>query len=356
MNSAKKRGLLLAMIAMIGMMLFSACGTKVSTSISGADPRVVKGYNAAVSFYQKNTAFESYWAVFAAYAALGDTIQDGSYTYDASGDDQAQQGAIVLARIMMGENPYDDNGQDLVAPLLEKGVEGSFAIPVFDFLALQAAGADIDADTEAAFIDYCCEQLTTLSLGPDIGGWSAVALERYLDDPDYSAEITAAIDGYTSIVGKNLTSGTMGSTGISAGCVVAGLTALTDAGLTGYDATKDSPWRDEDPLAVMYVNLINGEENVSSYYNSQYYLEFSDLYQVLYEDNDMAWIRCGVNADKLDDLITKGEKLTAENPTDTTLSNALTAAKSLTDEELAAVVPTWGSVYYALCDAVEQYE
>lgn len=350
-----KRFFLIGAVSFFGLLLLTGCSGQKTTSVPGADERVAAAYEDAVDYYQENTALDDFWSISAAYSALGDAIQNGSYTFDLSAEDTDQQGAVILGLIMMGENPYDYNGEDLVSPLASDEVSGGFAIPVFNFLALQAAGAVLDEETEAAYVSYCCEQLTTLSLGPDIGGWSAVALERYMDNPAYSDEIAAAVDGYISVISEDLVSGTMGSTGISAGCVVTGLTALTDAGLSGYDPTTDSPWIEEDPLAIMYDYLTKGEEDVSSYYNSQYYLEFADLYNVLYEEQDMAWIRCGVSEEKLEKLMTKAEELLKENPTDTALVEALAAANQLTEEELSATVPAWGSVYYALYDAVEQY-
>ncbi|MBQ1252285.1 MAG: hypothetical protein IIY02_05155, partial [Firmicutes bacterium] len=254
----------------------------------------------------------------------------------------------ALSYIMVGENPYDVDGVDLIADIQAQGTEGAFAIPVLNFLALQAAGAEISAADEQYFIDYCCEQLGTLVLGPDIGGWAAIALERYVDDPAYHDQIMAAIDSYVALVSKNLAGGTMGSDGITYGCVVMGLTSFTCAGLDGYDPTTDSPWVDADPLGVMYENLVNGEENVSDYYKSQYYLEFVDLYRVLYEDEDMAWIRCGVNADRLAALISEAEALAGNADVDA----ALAAAKAIPEEELNASVPSWGKIYYDLFDAV----
>ncbi|HMM06146.1 MAG TPA: hypothetical protein PKD52_05695 [Clostridiales bacterium] len=346
----------MAVLLVLAAMVFSGCGGPSTETIPGADQRVVTAYEDAVAHYQKHTDLADFWGISAAYAVFGDEIQDGSYTFDLSAENSEQQGAVVLGLIMMGENPYDYQGEDLVSDLAAAEVSGGFAIPVFYFLALQAAGAPMSAETEAAYVDYCCKQLETVSMGPDIGGWAAVALERYMAEPAYRERIAAAIDGYISVISEDLASGTMGSTGISAGCVVTGLTALTDAGLSGYDVTKDEPWLGEDPLAMMYDNLMNGEENVSSYYNSQYYLEFVDLYQVLYKSEDMAWIRCGVNGEKLRDLMTAGEALAAENPADKTLAVALKAAKQLTDEELSASVPSWGRVYYDLYDAVKQYK
>ena len=256
---------------------------------------------------------------------------------------------MILSLIMTGENPYHYEGRDPVRELLDYGTDGSFSVPVFNFLALQAAGAEMDEETEAAYIAYCCEQMEMLELGPDIGGWAAAALMRYADDPNYKDAIASAVETYTSVVGENLTAGSMGSGGITTGCVVLGLTALTSAGLEGYDPLTDSPWAEQDPIALMYENLTEGEENVSDYYNSQYYLEFADLYHVLYEDMDMTWLRCGVTEERLDALMEEAETLSG----DPAVEEALAALKELSEEERSAAVNSSGRLYYDLFDAVK---
>lgn len=343
----KKRNVLLV-LCLVLVLAFCGCGAESSIETAeGADERVADAYVEAMEYFAEKDSYYGFWEISAAYACLGDEFYGSEL--DLSDESENQRGAILLSHIMNGENPYDVDGVDLVADLQAQGTEGAFAIPVLNFLGLQAAGAEIDKATEKVFVEYCCEQLRTLALGPDIGGWAAVALIRYMDDPAYSELIQEAVDGYVSVVSKNLDAGTMGSSGITYGCVVMGLTALTDAGLEGMNPTTDSPWIDKDPLAVMYENLTNGEENVSDYYKSQYYLEFTDLYRVLYEDQDMAWIRCGVNADRLANLMAEAEALAGDPAVD----DALEAAKALSEEELAQKVPSWGKIYYDLFDAVK---
>ncbi|MBR5329085.1 MAG: hypothetical protein IKV45_02645 [Firmicutes bacterium] len=343
----KKRNVCLA-LCLILVLAFCGCGNQSSIETAeGADERVADAYVDAMEYFAEKDSYYGFWEVSAGYACYGDEIYGSEL--DLSDESDKQRGAIMLAHIMNGENPYNMDGKDLVADLQAQGTEGAFAIPVLNFLGLQAAGAEMDAATEKAFVEYCCEQLRTLSAGPDIGGWAAVALSRYADNPAYSDLIDDAVAGYVDVVSKNLASGTMGSDGITYGCVVMGLTALTDGGMDGMDPTTDSPWIDMDPLAVMYENLINGEENVSDYYKSQYYLEFTDLYRVLYEDQDMAWIRCGVNADRLAALIAEAEAFVGDPAVDA----ALEAAKALSEEELAEKVPSWGKIYYDLFDAVK---
>lgn len=341
-----KRNLLI-LLCIVLMAFGCACGGSDIETAEGADERVAAAYVDAMEYFAEKDSFTGFWEVSAAYAAYGDEIYGSAL--DLSDENDSQRGAIILSLVMVGENPYNYNGRDLVQEVVDMGAEGAFAIPVLNFMALQAVGAEIDESTEKAFVDYCCEHLRDLSLGPDIGGWAAVALERYMDDPAYQDQIKEATDGYMAVVGEDLVSGSMGSSGITYGCVVMGLTALLDAGVEGCDVTTDSPWIEQDPLAVMYENLTNGEENVSDYYKSQYYLEFVDLYRVLYEDQDMTWIRCGVNADRLADLMVEAEALVGDPAVDA----ALEAAKTISEEELAEKVPSWGKIYYDLFDAVK---
>ena len=341
-----KKRILCGVLLLLTTLFCSACGSAKIETVSGADERVAEAYRQGVAYYEDKTELEGFWDVSAAYDFLGDEIYGREITAE---EEESHRGAVILSLIMTGENPYDYEGRDPVQELLDHGTDGSFSVPVFNFLALQAAGAEMDEETEAAYIDYCCEQMETLELGPDIGGWAAAALVRYVDDPRYEEAVASAVETYTSAVGENLTAGSMGSGGITTGCVVLGLTALTSAGLEGYDPLTDSPWAEQDPIALMYENLTEGEENVSDYYKSQYYLEFADLYHVLYEDMDMTWLRCGVTEERLDALMEEAETLSG----DPAVEEALAALKELSEEERSAAVPRWGRLYYDLFDAVK---
>ena len=341
-----KKRILCGVLLLLTTLFCSACGSQKTETVSGADERVAEAYRQGVAYYEDKTELEGFWDVSAAYGFLGDEIYGREITAE---EEESHRGAVILSLIMTGENPYDYEGRDPVQELLDHGTDGSFSVPVFNFLALQAAGAEMDEETEAAYIAYCCEQMETLELGPDIGGWAAAALVRYVDDPRYEEAVASAVETYTSAVGENLTAGSMGSGGITTGCVVLGLTALTSAGLEGYDPLTDSPWAEQDPIALMYENLTEGEENVSDYYKSQYYLEFADLYHVLYEDMDMTWLRCGVSEERLDALMEKAETLSG----DPAVEEALAALGGLSEEERSAAVPRWGRLYYDLFDAVK---
>lgn len=329
------------------MICLCGCGNSGVETVDGADERVADAYKEAYSYYSDKETYEGFWEISAAYSCIGDDVQ--GHSFDLSGEDENQRGAIILSLLMMGEDPYHYEGKDLIADLLEHGTGGSFAIPVFNFLALQAAAADMDDKTLSAYIDYSCEKLTDFSMGPDIGGWAAVSLVRYADDPRFEDQIKEAVKTYSDTVSENLSCGTMGSDGITYGCVVMGLTAFANMGLNGFDVSKDSPWIDNDPLALMYDNLTDGEENVSDYYKNQYNLDFADFYRVIYADSDMAWISCGITADKLSALMEE-----AKNSDDQAVREALSVAENLSHDELSSAVPTWGKTYFDLFHAMEK--
>ncbi len=318
------------------------------------------GYSAADYYYSSGShkTLTSYWSVFGAYARLGEEIQNGEYTYNATESDPNQLGANALAVIMMGDDPYHYKGKNLIQEIAAMGSDGAFSIPVFNFLALQAAGYDLTVAQEKALVSKCCEKLTDLSQGPDIGGWALVALSRYLDDPAYQSRINTALTTYQTEVAKNMAGASMGSAGLSTGCVVTGFTALTAVGIDGYDVTTDAPWATmtTPPLELMWDCLKKGE--VSSFYDHQYYMEFSDLYKVLYEDGQPAWIACGVTRGQLETLTNEANALLANAARYTSgsvsrLQTALNTVNGLTETQLSKKIPTWGAAYYALYHAVE---
>lgn len=318
------------------------------------------GYNKARQNYAVPAGgtkiLNGYWAVFGAYATYSDLSK--GFRYDDSSDDPAQNGAKALAIIMMGENPYNYNGVNYIAKIEAKTNLGSFAVPVFDFLALQAAGAEIPAAKEQAYITYCCNQMKDLTLGPDIGGWALSAVADYADNPTYASQIKAAADSYIGTVSKNMTGESMGSAGLSMGCVVTGLTAYDAVGHDGCDVVNDEPWITLNPLATMWQNLDNGEYGVSSnVYNHYYFMEFADLYQVTAKDGEPAWHRCQITKSQLNTRLTEAEKILAApgNYTDLgieRLQTAYAAAKTVPSAKLEAKNPTWGKTYFDLVHAL----
>ena len=298
-------------------------------------------------YFYNHRVLTQYWSVYAAYAALGDYIQDpaNGYVYDTTGNSAGQPGAHILAVIAMGENPYNYKGENLVQKMIDSGnVEGSYAVPIFNSLALEAAGSDY----ENVPLDRATGWLGTVNGGSDMGGWAAALASRHLDNE----KIAGRLETFKGLIKDDMGAGTAGSRSLSIGCVVTGFSALTAEGYTGYDVTKDSPWVEQDPVGILYTTF----EQEKSEFDKQVMMEMADLYQVLYQKKNIGWLECGVSAEKLNQLIAEADSmLTKGNYSEEAaaeLRTALQAAKEIPAEQKNARIATYGKTYYDLFDAV----
>ena len=302
-------------------------------------------------YYLKNRTLDGYWAVYAAYAALGDYIQDpaNGYYYDTTGNSRAQIGAHILAVVAMGGNPYDYKHENLMAELC-KNPSGDWSVPIFNTMAFEAAGSDFENVPRKEAL----ANLKNLGMGPDMGGWAAVIASRYADSP----EIMDYINYFANALKENMAGNTMGSSGLSMGCVVTGYSSFMAAGLEGYDVTSDSPWKEQDPIGLMFSNFVNGETGVIEGFSVQYMMEFCDLYNVMYNKGNVGWISCGVSRDKLNKQLEKAQTILNDSKNYTedsiaVLNKAVDDAKAISSERLEKTVPDYGREYYALRDAVK---
>lgn len=317
--------------------------------------QIEEGYYMSRDYYLYNRTLSGYWNVFAAYSALGDYIQDpdNGYVYDITGNSDEQSGAHILALVALGENPYNYKGNDLVKALLQKGLLGSWSVPVFNALGLEAAGSNGDLSPA---IQYSIGQMRVLDMGPDIPGWAAVVLSRHLNDGRYDKDIKSEVSTFAQTLADNLAGNSMGSNGLSYGCVITGFNALLAAGESGYDITK-APWSSQNPIQVMYDNLTNGEHGVDPAYNVQYRMEFADLYNTLYNDGNVGWLTCGVSKDKLETQKAKAQEILNNNykyeaDSITAVNDALALVNTISEDRLNAKVADYGEEYYTLYDAV----
>lgn len=307
----------------------------------------------------------NYWQAFAAYAALGDYIQDpdNGYTfYDVTQHKLGQTwqgtdyGAVLLEIMAIGENPYNYNGVNYVDLAVKNGTDGPYACPIWATMGLESAGAQ----GYSPAVGYCVGQLSesAMTYGVDIAGWAVAELSRHLGEPG----VDEAIANFTALMKSHQSEKayfnyhSMGSIMISTGCVVTGFTALTAAGVDGYDVTKD-PW------LVNGVNMIDSMYNESKSdtsignFSTQMQIEFCDLYNTFYNNDGLAWFSMGVSKDKLDDQITKANVIMA-NADDytsgsvTVLQSALDEVNGISSERLEADIPNYGKEYYDLYDAV----
>ncbi len=330
------------------------------------DDALTSAYQEIRSYYLTHKDLsKSYWYTFAAYAALGDYIQDpdNGYTfYDVSKHKLGQTwqgtdyGAVLLHIIAIGENPYNYNGINYVELAVKSGTTGSYASPVWATLGLEAAGAK---DYSPA-VSYAIGQLgeSAMAYGVDIAGWSVALLSRHLGE----AGVDSAIANFTALMKANQSEvgyfvyHSMGSNLISTGCVISGFTALMAADVDGYDVTK-APWlvNGISPIDTMY-NESSSDSSVGDF-GTQIQIEFADLYNTLYNDGNIMWISCGVTKEKLDDQIVQANAI-LENEADyteesiTALNAALATVNGISSNRLNAKIADFGEEYYTLYDAV----
>lgn len=322
------------------------------------------------AYYLANRTLSDNWTVWAAYSALGDYIQDeaNGYAFSAISTTATPTGANILALITSGANPYNYQGVNLIEKRRQAGLTGAYSAPIYNLLAMEAAGANCaDADKTAAFKAATDNMLEdNMGMGPDMGAWSAILASRHLADTLGTEEgINDKISSFLSNANKaaaaTVTFG--GDPTISLGCIMNGLTALHAAGMENCDVTTDAQWitGDYDYVTTLYTALHNDEDSTAVRYRHRYRMEFSDLYNALYENGNAVWITAGINKTKLEDLKTKAEAMlaitnyyTADSMSN--LSTALAAVNALSEEQINAAIPTYGEQYYALSDAIQYAE
>lgn len=244
----------------------------------------------AATEYKDLDELKGFWQICACRSVLGeDAVQAKSF--DLSDESPDQPGVFVLAFLIMGTDPSDYEGHDYLEDLKAMGAEGEYTVPIFNLMAWNALDDDtasLDAETEDGLISKCINLVMDLSMGPDMGGWALAALRPYMDHDIYGEQIKAAADYYVETVGSDMAGESMGSPGITYSCVCLGLTALADSGREGCDVAFDEPWLSHNPLGLIYDNIDKGEENVTDYYNSQYYFTISELKHVQ-DGEGMTW-------------------------------------------------------------------
>ena len=329
------------------------------SAAAGEQEALNDGRDKAIKFYQANRTLNSYWAVWAAYAARNGRLS--GYTYSMEYDNPDHNGAKIMAILAMGGDPYHYNGVNYVAKAKASGPDAPYAVPVFNFAGLKAAGAAMTAEEEQAYIDACCKNISNLDLGPDIGGWAIMVLAPYLDDPRYGTQIRGAIDGFLEKIKNgnyNPGMGASSSATLSYGCVVTALTGLQYAEGGGYDPSSDEPWVNFGLLDKVHTGLVKGEAYVNaSVFDHQYYLEFCDLYNVL-SGGTPVWLDLTVRSSDFTAATAQAEAILADAGRYTDigvkhLKTAYEAAQKVSESDLAAAEPQWGETYFNLRYALE---
>jgi hypothetical protein len=326
------------------------------------DSDYMEGYYTGRMEYLADRDLEGYWEIFAAYALLGDYIQDpnNGYTFSlatpASSWYGTQYGATVLAICMMGENPYDYNGVNWLQRLKDN-YGGSYAGGIFSQLAMVAAGADSSYYTASPASGISMTQPESMTNGIDMAGWASEILAIYAGDPEVD---TAAADiiQFMQDLGVEESGNFTGVNVISTSCVVSGLAALYAAGYTDADPTADT-WVNESSgkniLDVIYDDFII--EGMTPNYLEQGYMALGDTINAK-NGGTSVWIACAVNEEMLNVQIAKANTILENESLYTeesiaALETALTAANNISDDRLNARIIDYGEEYFNLLDAVK---
>ena len=312
-----------------------------------------------------NRTVDGYWNVFAAYAALGDYIQDpaNGYTFVLPKPESSwygtQYGAMVIAIVEMGENPYNYQGQNWVKSL-QDNYGGPWSGGVYSELGMMAAGAgekyNFKATGSAGISAIRPEAMT---MGIDIAGWAATIAAAHTGEPEADAAVATYIN-YLKAMGPGESGGLYGGGNyISNGCALMGFAGLLHAGYKDCDITA-APWVHETTgktiIDVVYDNNYAGKETIVGY-KSQATVSVCDFYNAKYNNKGNSWIECGVNKTRLDNQIAKANEILANKVLYTAdsvkaIEDALKTVNAISEERLNAKFADYGEEYYTLYDAV----
>ena len=325
-----------------------------------------EGYYLTQSKYLKNRAINGYWAIYAAYAALGDYITDPDNGYSfVLASPQAnwygvQYGATVMALCAMGENPYNYNGENWVQKLYDN-FGGPYAGGLYSAFGMEAAGANSTLYTPAG--DYQVGQLSEKSMiyGIDISGWASVLVAKHHDFPGYEESNTAALKAWLNYLrglGIDTDGNFVGCNDISTGCAVTAFAALYSIGITDADPALDT-WKNAATGkgiidAIYEQGLV--EDRIPGYM-TQMEMAICDMYNAKYNGSTSTWIKCGVTKAKLDAQVAKANAILAdetkyEASSIKDIKAAMEKVNAISEERLNNKIADYGKEYYTLYDAV----
>ena len=321
-------------------------------------------YEACRNTWLTNRKISGYWNVFAAYAALGDYIQDPANGYEftlPSAESSwygTQYGAMVTAIVQMGENPYNYKGQNWVK-LLEKNYGGPWSGSVYSQLGMVAAGAGEKYGFSNS-VNSVIGQIGTSSMasGIDIAGWAATIVATHKGEEGVDAAVQAYID-YLKNMGIAGDGNFNSCNYISTGCAVMGFAGLLHAGYADCDITA-APWintlTNKTMVDAVYDNNFAGKESIAGYDN-QATVSICDFYNAKYNNLGNSWFECRVTKARLDKQIAKANEILANKALYTAdsvkaIEDAMKVVKGISEERLSAKFADYGEEYYTLYDAV----
>ncbi|MEI3130275.1 MAG: S-layer homology domain-containing protein [Oscillospiraceae bacterium] len=321
-------------------------------------------YEACRAKWLSTKEASGYWNVFAAYASLGDYIQDpaNGYNFDLGKAESSwtgtHYGAQVLAIVQMGENPYNFRGENWVK-LLEKNYGGPWSGGVYSELGMVAAGAGSKYGfTASARSGLSQISPSAMSSGIDIAGWAATIVASHAGEPGVDDAVKTYVD-YLKNMGLGGDGNFTGCNYISTACAVMGFAGLYHAGYADCDITA-APWinalTNKTMVDAVYDNNWAGEETIPGY-ASQATVSICDFYNAKYNNLGNSWFECRVTKARLDKQIAKANEILANKALYTAdsvkaIEDAMKVVKGISEERLSAKFADYGEEYYTLYDAV----
>ena len=321
-------------------------------------------YEACRAKWLSTKEASGYWNVFAAYASLGDYIQDpaNGYNFDLGKAESSwtgtHYGAQVLAIVQMGENPYNFRGENWVK-LLEKNYGGPWSGGVYSELGMVAAGAGSKYGfTASARSGLSQISPSAMSSGIDIAGWAATIVASHAGEPGVDDAVKTYVD-YLKNMGIAGDGNFTGCNYISTACAVMGFAGLYHAGYADCDITA-APWINaitgKTMVDAVYDNNWAGKETISGY-DTQAAVAICDFYNAKYNNLGNSWFECRVTKARLDKQIAKANEILANKALYTAdsvkaIEDAMEVVKGISEERLNAKFADYGEEYYTLYDAV----
>ena len=322
---------------------------------------VDEGYARTQEYYRNKKDLNGYWSIFAAYSVLGEEISSANgYTFfdprqHKGGDMSAWQAtdyaAVIMALIIMGENPYNyygidyvngnNNGYGLINNKTGTFANNQWAAMAFDALLNPQEYSGSDTYIEG-FIEGISGEIS------DIGGWTLVPLANNLENHAKSADIHIALDKCYSAMQTRLQSrGPLWGNTWTAGCIITGFSTLY--GVTGdsrFDTSNPEHWfsQEQTPAEALLKHLDLVDPDMIEL---QLHVEFGDL-----KHNNSVWRRLAINEEGFNALkVQASEKLNHIESYTASTGTRLQAAYN------AALSPTnsnrFGPEYFELQAAIK---
>lgn len=268
---------------------------------------------------------QAYWSVFMSAATNLD--MNGGFAAnpnDSTYNQATDYSRAILQFVLLGYNPYDYEGRNLVAELRSiesaDGLYGGYANNEWALMALKAAGEPIPE----SLIEYVKTVDMFNTMSTDMRGWAIAELRGLIPDEELVAGIVA-LKGLQEERGD----GIWGNAWTN-GCVLSGIvSAGVDLGYFDYKGQD------------LLTNIQKSAPTAVAEENKDLVIGLGDL---LNESN--VWARCTLDDAKWDDLIAAGNALKAEGKATEALSEAISEAEAVTNRTGS------GSIYYKLYDEV----